>query len=100
MNAKTSKLQTKLKRNIGLDYFSTFITNLNMQSSIWVLYLAYCGLNLAEIGLLEGIYHATSILCEIPSGAVADLLGRKRSMVLSRKLRTVCAELHRAGAGK
>ena len=84
MNAKTSKLQTKLKRNIGLDYFSTFITNLNMQSSIWVLYLAYCGLNLAEIGLLEGIYHATSILCEIPSGAVADLLGRKRSMVLSR----------------
>ncbi len=84
MNAKTNKLQTKLKRNIGLDYISTFITNLNMQSSIWVLYLAYCGLNLAEIGLLEGIYHATSILCEIPSGAVADLLGRKRSMVLSR----------------
>lgn len=61
-----------------------FITNLNMQSSIWVLYLAYCGLNLAQIGLLEGIYHATSILFEIPSGAVADLLGRKRSMVLSR----------------
>lgn len=74
----------KLKRNIILDYFSVFITNLNMQSSIWVLYLAYCGLNLAQIGLLEGIYHATGILFEIPSGAVADLLGRKRSMVLSR----------------
>lgn len=84
MNVKTKTLQTKLKRNIGLDYISTFITNLNMQSSIWVLYLAYCGLSLAEIGLLEGIYHATSILCEIPSGAVADLLGRKRSMILSR----------------
>lgn len=74
----------KLKRNIILDYFSVFITNLNMQSSIWVLYLAYCGLNLAQIGLLEGIYHAAGILFEIPSGAVADLLGRKRSMVLSR----------------
>ena len=84
MNAKTQSLQTRLKRNIKLDHISVFITNLNMQSSVWVLYLAYCGLSLAKIGLLEGIYHATGILCEIPSGAVADLLGRKRSMILSR----------------
>lgn len=77
-------IQTRIKRNIPFDYVSTFITNLNMQSSIWVLYLAYCGMSLAQIGLLEGIYHATSILCEVPSGAVTDLLGRKRSMILSR----------------
>ena len=78
------QLKNKLKRNIPLDYITAFITNLNMQSSVWVLYLAYCGLSLAEIGIVEGIYHATSILFEIPSGAVADLLGRKRSMVCSR----------------
>ena len=84
MNAKTQSFQTRLKKNIKLDHISVFITNLNMQRSVWVLYLAYCGLSLAQIGLLEGIYHATSILCEIPSGAVADLLGRKRSMILSR----------------
>lgn len=77
-------IEKHLRRNIKLDYIGTFLSNLNMQSSIWVLYLAFCGLNLAEIGLLEGIYHFTSIVCEIPSGAVADLLGRKRSMVLSR----------------
>lgn len=74
----------QLRRNIVLDYINTFVTNLNMQSSIWVLYLAYCGLSMAQIGLVEGIYHATSIVFEIPSGAVADLLGRKRSMVLSK----------------
>lgn len=74
----------KLLRNIKLDYVGTFLANLNMQSCIWVLYLLYCGLNLAQVGFLEGIYHATSIVCEIPSGAVADLLGRKRSMVLGR----------------
>lgn len=78
------KLEKKLKRNLPLDYISAFLTNLNMQSVVWVLYLSYCGLNLAEIGVIEGIYHATSILCEIPSGAAADLLGRKRSMILSR----------------
>lgn len=78
------EITKKLQRNIVLDYFSTFITNLNMQSSIWVLYLAYCGMNLAQIGILEGVYHITSMIFEIPSGAVADLLGRKKSMFLSR----------------
>ena len=77
------KQNLRLKRNVGLDYVHTFLSNMNMQSSIWVLYLAYCGLHLAQIGLLEGIYHATSIVCEIPSGAAADLWGRKRCMVLS-----------------
>lgn len=79
-----AKQKRRLLRNITLDYINTIVTNLNMQSAIWVLYLAYCGLNLAQIGLVEGIYHATSIVFEIPSGAVADLLGRKRSMVLSK----------------
>lgn len=78
------KLYNRLKRNIILDYINTFITNLNMQNSVWVLYLAYCGLSLAEIGIVEGIYHITSIIFEIPSGAIADLLGRKKSMVTGR----------------
>ena len=56
------KQNLRLKRNVGLDYVHTFLSNMNMQSSIWVLYLAYCGLHLAQIGLLEGIYHATSIV--------------------------------------
>ena len=77
-------MDKKIRRNINLDYISTFITNLNMQSSIWVLYLAHCGMNLMQIGLLEGIYHATSIVCEIPSGALADLVGRRKSMMLGR----------------
>lgn len=83
-NNSRIRIIEKIKRNVILDYISAFITNLNMQSSIWVLYLAYCGLNLAQIGLVEGVYHATSIVFEIPSGAVADLLGRKKSMLLSR----------------
>lgn len=77
-------MNPKLRRNIKLDYLCTFLTNLNMQSSVWVLYLAYCQMSLMQIGILEGIYHATSIICEIPSGALADLVGRKKSMILSR----------------
>ena len=46
------KQNLRLKRNVGLDYVHTFLSNMNMQSSIWVLYLAYCGMHLAQIGLL------------------------------------------------
>lgn len=74
----------KLHRNIRLDYFFTFINNLNMSSSIWVLYLAYRGMNLLEIGLLEGLFHITSTICEVPSGAIADLWGRKNTLIGGR----------------
>lgn len=80
-NKREYQITDRLNRNIVLDYINTFVTNLNMQSSIWVLYLAYCGLNLAQIGLVEGIYHATSIVFEIPSGAVADLIEIGRAHV-------------------
>lgn len=79
----------KLQRNIISDYFYTFINNLNMASCIWVLYLGYHGMNLMQIGILEGIYHLTGILFEIPSGAIADLLGRKRSLLVGRILMAV-----------
>ncbi|MBQ9765261.1 MAG: MFS transporter [Lachnospiraceae bacterium] len=82
-------LHKKLERNIIYDYFYTFINNLNMSSSIWVLYLAYHGMSLMKIGILEGIYHITGIIFEIPSGAIADLLGRKKSLLLGRILMVI-----------
>ncbi len=41
------------------------------------------GLSFFEIGLLLGFREVTVNLLEVPSGAVADLYGRRRSMVLS-----------------
>lgn len=74
----------RLQRNIKLDYVFAFINNLDMSSSIWVLYLTYKGMNLMQIGLLEGIFHITSTICEVPSGVAADLWGRKQTMVAGR----------------
>ncbi|MCM1282506.1 MAG: MFS transporter [Muribaculaceae bacterium] len=73
-----------MMKNIKLNYIYNFIKHLNMQSCIWVLYLGYMGMSLTQIGLLEGIYHATSIVFEVPSGAVADIFGRKRTMLAGR----------------
>lgn len=84
-----NQLHRKLQRNIIYDYFYTFINNLSMSNCIWVLYLGYHGMSLLQIGILEGIYHITGILFEIPSGAIADLLGRKKSLIAGRILMTI-----------
>lgn len=89
-NQHTELQHTKLLRNIRLDYIYTFLRNLDMSSSIWVLYLAFRGMTLGQVGILEGIYHVTSMLFEIPSGAAADLLGRKRTILAGRACGALC----------
>lgn len=77
-------LNNKISKNIPWDYVYTFINNLNMSDSVWVLYLAFRGMSLMQIGILEGIFHITGMLFEIPSGAFADLLGRRKSLIIGR----------------
>lgn len=71
-------MKKKLERNIKIDYVSRFLANFDFSGAIWVLYLAYKGMNLWQIGILEGIFHVVSFLSEVPSGAAADLWGRKK----------------------
>ncbi|HAX72368.1 MAG TPA: MFS transporter [Firmicutes bacterium] len=73
-----------LKRNIKVEYVYKFLTSFDITAGIWVLYLGFKGLSLIEIGLLESIFHLTSLICEIPTGALADLLGRKKTIVMGR----------------
>lgn len=83
-NYEMKDIRKKLERNIKLDYMYTALNNLNMMNFVWVLYLSHCGMSLAQIGMLEGIFHVTSTVCEIPSGAISDLFGRRNSMIVGR----------------
>jgi MFS family permease len=74
----------KLKRNIPISYVYNFLLQLNITSAIWVLYLSFKGMSLIEIGLLESIYHITGLLFELPTGAIADIYGKKFSVMLGR----------------
>ncbi|WP_099191806.1 MFS transporter [Tepidibacter mesophilus] len=73
-----------MQKNIKLSYVYNFFFSFNITSAIWVLYLSFRGINLVQIGLLESIFHLTSFLCEIPTGAIADIYGRKTSIIISR----------------
>ncbi len=49
-----------------------------------MIYLMTRGFSLIELGILEGVFHLTTFVMEIPTGIVADLLGRKPSRLLGR----------------
>ena len=74
----------KIKSNIKNEYLYRFFSSFDITSAIWVLYLGYKGMSLVEIGLLEGIFHVTGFLSEIPTGALADLFGRRKILIIGR----------------
>jgi predicted MFS family arabinose efflux permease len=41
-------------------------------------------MSLVEIGILESIYHITGLIFELPTGAIADVYGKKFSVVTGR----------------
>jgi len=65
--------------------------------SIWVLLLAARGWSLVEIGLAEGLFHVVSLCCELPSGLLADVLGRRRTLAASQGMFFLSALLMIAG---
>ena len=73
-----------IKTQIHSLYALTTAGYFQIAGASWVALLALRGFSLLEIGMLESIFHVVSSCFEIPSGVVADVFGRKRTMVLSR----------------
>ena len=74
----------QLKRNVNKNYLYTLIQNIDFTRGIWMLYLASKGMSLTQLGLLETIFHVTSFSMEVPTGAVADIFGRRTSRIIGR----------------
>ena len=86
-------MQKKLERNIIIDYTFRFVSCFDLSSAIWVIYLVYKGLPLWQIGILEGLFHTVSFISEVPTGAIADIIGRKRAIIISRICSTLSSVL-------
>ena len=70
--------------NIRKNYIFRFLIGTGFSDAIWLLYLASRGMNLVQIGILEAIFHIANMLCEVPTGYIADRFGRKTSRLLGR----------------
>lgn len=74
----------QLRKNIYKNYIYVLLQNIDLTRGIWMIYLAGKGMSLTQLGLLETIFHITSFTMEVPTGAVADIFGRKTSRIMGR----------------
>ena len=95
----------KYKKNFNLSrqrralLLLEWTTGFHPAGSVWVLLLALRGFSLVEIGLAESLFHVVSLWGELPSGLLADLLGRKRTLLLSQAMFALSALLMTASGG-
>ncbi|MCB0159584.1 MAG: hypothetical protein KDD83_15735, partial [Caldilineaceae bacterium] len=61
--------------------FITFFSSLYLYGHVGTLYLQARGLNLLQAGSLWSVIVATIFVAEVPTGVVADRLGRKRAVI-------------------
>ena len=69
-------------RNIRIAYLLAAMKNSWFWLGIWIFYYLRFT-NYAGIGLIETILIVTLTLMEIPTGAIADLLGKKKTLILA-----------------
>ncbi|MFC6338132.1 MFS transporter [Pseudomonas sp. CCM 7891] len=69
-------------KNDNLYYSLSIFLNLDVQRSLFVLYLLQLGITQGEIGALQSFLFFSSVALEVPSGLIADRYGRKVSLII------------------
>ncbi|MDH6365510.1 MFS family permease [Enterococcus sp. PF1-24] len=72
-----------MKRNIKVNYQYNFLQYF-VVTGLWMLYLTKKGFSPFEVGLMEAIFHGTSMLFEVPSGSIGDRFGYRKTLIASR----------------
>ncbi len=74
-------MEEKLRKNIPLLYVFSFFWLAMVIIPVMVPFFASKGLSLSDVFYLQAIFAFFVVLFEIPSGYVADMLGRKNALV-------------------
>ncbi|WP_348739710.1 MFS transporter [Pseudomonas rhodesiae] len=69
-------------KNDNLYYSLSIFLNMDVQRSLFVLYLLQLGITQGEIGVLQSFLFFSCVALEIPSGLLADRYGRKFSLII------------------
>ena len=81
MNKMNDVHRTKLKRNVTLLYISDFFRSLIFIIPVWVAFeLQY--ISLSQMMTVEAVIMITQLVLELPTGAIADIFGRRFSTTM------------------
>jgi MFS family permease len=81
--------QTRTPRTIHRYYLYQVTLSLGLYVPVSVLYLRDSGFSLAFVGLAGAVFSFSLLLAEVPTGYLADRLGRRRTLVLGSVCRVV-----------
>ena len=73
-----------IRKQIRTLYLMTTVGYFQIAAASWVALLALRGFSLLQIGMLESIFHIVSLCFELPSGVVADVFGRRITLIASQ----------------
>ncbi len=77
-------MERSYKSNIFKIYFFSFILGIHTVRAVYIPFMMdWGGLSFFQIMILQSYFTAMIVILEIPSGAIADLLGRKIALILS-----------------
>lgn len=72
-----------IKKQLRNLYLYEIISGFQIVDAVWVLFLLERGFSIAQAGAAEGFFHVVSMCCEIPSGMLSDMIGRRKTLILS-----------------
>ncbi len=79
-----------LKSNINLYYIFSFIGGIQFYGPVFALFFQSFSLNQTQILSFLSIYAVSTILFEIPTGIFSDYIGRKKTLLISSILASLC----------
>jgi MFS family permease len=79
----SNEIKQKAEKNLRSFICFRMLFNARFYYPVYALLFLQHGLSWEDFGILNGIWAITIILLEVPSGALADTLGRKKLMVLA-----------------
>ncbi|MFW9896846.1 MAG: MFS transporter, partial [Candidatus Thorarchaeota archaeon] len=85
----------KWKANIWKSYLFHFFMGIHLISGVLIpFFLTWGRINYVEVMLLQSIFTMVMLLLEIPSGAIADYIGRKFSLILGALVNSIAALIY------
>ena len=80
---------TTAKRNVRLFMAFRILFNIRFYYPVFMVMFLRYGITLEQFGLLNAVWAVVIVLLEVPSGALADILGRKALLVAAAIMMTV-----------
>ena len=77
------------KRNVRLFMAFRILFNIRFYYPVFMVMFLRYGITLEQFGLLNAVWAVVIVLLEVPSGALADILGRKALLVAAAIMMTL-----------